>query len=59
MAMTIPKNSAILGTDPSPHQGVATRYLTSIANASSIRPHGSPLLMHVGADLLEKQFGWR
>jgi DNA mismatch repair protein MutL len=25
----------------------------------AVCPHGSPLLMHVSADLLERQFGWR
>jgi DNA mismatch repair protein MutL len=28
-------------------------------SAPAVCPHGSPLLMHVGGDLLEKQFGWR
>ena len=27
--------------------------------APAVCPHGSPLLLHVGGDLLEKQFGWR
>ena len=26
--------------------------------APAVCPHGSPLLMHVGADVLERQFGW-
>ncbi|MBA2277397.1 MAG: DNA mismatch repair protein MutL, partial [Chloroflexia bacterium] len=28
-------------------------------SAPAVCPHGSPLLMHVGGDLLERQFGWR
>ncbi len=27
--------------------------------APAVCPHGSPLLMHVSGDLLERQFGWR
>jgi DNA mismatch repair protein MutL len=26
--------------------------------APAVCPHGSPLLMHVGAETLERQFGW-
>jgi DNA mismatch repair protein MutL len=26
--------------------------------APAVCPHGSPLLMHVGAEVLERQFGW-
>ncbi|MDQ4100156.1 MAG: DNA mismatch repair endonuclease MutL, partial [Chloroflexota bacterium] len=29
------------------------------SSAPAVCPHGSPLLMHVGGDLLERQFGWR
>jgi DNA mismatch repair protein MutL len=29
------------------------------AEAPAVCPHGSPLLMHVSGDLLERQFGWR
>ncbi len=28
-------------------------------SAPAVCPHGSPLLMHVSGDLLERQFGWR
>ncbi|HEU5432831.1 MAG TPA: DNA mismatch repair protein MutL, partial [Thermomicrobiales bacterium] len=28
-------------------------------DAPAVCPHGSPLLMHVSGDLLERQFGWR
>jgi DNA mismatch repair protein MutL len=28
-------------------------------SSPAVCPHGSPLLMHVSADLLERQFGWR
>ena len=27
--------------------------------APAVCPHGSPLLMHVSGDVLERQFGWR
>ena len=29
------------------------------SRAPAVCPHGSPLLMHVGTDQLERQFGWR
>jgi hypothetical protein len=28
-------------------------------NFAAVCPHGSPLLMHIGGSLLEKQIGWR